>query len=157
MVLQARYKSMTRCVCYHWTSSMKRHTFSFGFGSSFCCSYWPDWSSIGKFSVPLPANTWWLYFSDCFKLIFNLQLFMFFHSIMIFSMASFRAKLLSTRNRMVPHSVARQISNKLDVGDWWLIYMLSRNLDPMIFKDVLEQLLHRLDMRSSPHARDEKS
>lgn len=75
---------------------------------------------------------------------------------MIFSMASFRAKLLSTRNRMVPHSVARQVSQKLDIGDWWLIYMLSRNLDPMIFKDVLEQLLQRLDMRSS-HSRDEKS
>lgn len=78
------------------------------------------------------------------------------YRILMFSMISFRAKLLSTRNRMVPHNVARQIASKLDIGDWWLVYMLSRNLDPIIFKDVLEQLLQRLDMRSS-HSRDEKS
>lgn len=75
---------------------------------------------------------------------------------MIILMPSFRAKLLSARNRMVPSSVAREISQKLDIGDWWLIYMISRNMDPIIFKDLLEQLLHRLDMRNT-HSRDEKS
>lgn len=71
-------------------------------------------------------------------------------------MKGVRARILSARNRMVPGEIARRVSQKLDIGDWWVIYMLSRNLDPIVFKDVLSQLLERLDMRSS-HSRDEKS
>lgn len=52
-----------------------------------------------------------------------------------------RATILNARNRMVPRDVAYAISNHLDIGDWWLIYMLGRNLDPIIFKDVLTQLV----------------
>lgn len=57
---------------------------------------------------------------------------------------------------MIPGDIARRVSQKLDLGDWWLIYMLSRNLDPIVFKDVLAQLLERLELRSSS-SRDEKS
>lgn len=71
-------------------------------------------------------------------------------------MRGVRARILSARNRMIPSEIARKISQKLDIGDWWVIYMLSRNLDPIIFKDVLSQLLERLEMRNS-HSRDEKS
>lgn len=49
---------------------------------------------------------------------------------------------------MVPRDVAYKISKQLDIGDWWLIYMLGRNLDPIVFKDVLKQLSERLEMRS---------
>lgn len=71
-------------------------------------------------------------------------------------MKSVRAKILSARNRLIPGDIARKISHKLDVGDWWLIYMLSRNLDPIVFKDVLAQLLERLEMRNN-HQHDEKA
>lgn len=71
-------------------------------------------------------------------------------------MKGLRAKILSARNRMIPGDIARRVSQKLDLGDWWLIYMLSRNLDPIVFKDVLAQLLERLELRSSS-SRDEKS
>lgn len=80
----------------------------------------------------------------------------FFHSVMIISMKSVRAKILSARNRLVPSELARKISHKLDIGDWWVIYMLSRNLDPIVFKDVLAQLLERLEMRNN-HQSDEKA
>lgn len=55
---------------------------------------------------------------------------------------------MNARNRMVPRDVAYKISKQLDIGDWWLIYMLGRNLDPIVFKDVLKQLTERLEMRS---------
>lgn len=77
-------------------------------------------------------------------------------SIMIITMRSVRTKLLCSRNRLIPSEIARRITQKLDIGDWWLIYMLSRNLDPIVFKDVLSQLLERLEMRNS-HQGDEKS
>lgn len=70
-------------------------------------------------------------------------------------MTSVRVSILSTRNRLVPRDIARKISHKLDVGDWWVIYMLGQNLDPIIYKDVLAQLLDRLEMRNN-HQIDEK-
>ena len=29
---------------------------------------------------------------------------------------------------------------QVDIGDWWIIYMLGRNLDPIIYRDVLADL-----------------
>lgn len=48
--------------------------------------------------------------------------------------------MLNARNRMVPREIAVSVSNKIDIGDWWIIYMLGRNLDPIIYKDVLVEL-----------------
>lgn len=63
-------------------------------------------------------------------------------------MTGVRSAILNARNRMVPRDVAYKISKQLDIGDWWLIYMLGRNLDPIVFKDVLKQLSERLELRS---------
>lgn len=71
-------------------------------------------------------------------------------------MTSVRAVILNARNKMVPRDVAQKISRKLDIGDWWLIYMLGRNLDPIVYRDVLTQLLERLELRSNERE-DEKA
>lgn len=55
-----------------------------------------------------------------------------------------RSEILNARNRMVPKDVAFAISLQLDIGDWWLLYMLGRNLDPIIYKDVLTQLVEEI-------------
>lgn len=47
---------------------------------------------------------------------------------------------------MVPRELARKISKKLDLGDWWLVYMLGRNMDPIIFKDVLTELAEHIEL-----------
>lgn len=59
-------------------------------------------------------------------------------------MPKVRASILNARNRMVPREVVNRVSEELDIGDWWLIYMLGRNLDPIIFKDVLTELSKEL-------------
>lgn len=64
-------------------------------------------------------------------------------------MIGVRSAILNARNRMVPRNIAYKISKQLDIGDWWLIYMLGRNLDPIVYKDVLTQLSERLDMRAA--------
>lgn len=93
-------------------------------------------------------------YSKSLKLIlFSLSL---SYSILIISMTSVRTKILAARNRLIPYEMARKLSQKLDIGDWWLIYMLSRNLDPIVYKDVMAQLLERLEMRNN-HQNDEKS
>lgn len=66
---------------------------------------------------------------------------------MIIFMPTLRARILNARNRMVPREVAQSVSRKTDVGDWWIIYMLGRNLDPIIFKDVMGELAKRIEPR----------
>lgn len=50
MVLPAQYRNTIHFACSRWISSTKRHTFSFGSGTSYCYSCWLDWSSIGEYS-----------------------------------------------------------------------------------------------------------
>lgn len=69
-------------------------------------------------------------------------------------MTNVRAAVLNARNRMVPRKIAVSISKQLDIGDWWLIYMLGRNLDPIIYKDVLEKLNERLKRIADNESRE---
>jgi len=62
------------------------------------------------------------------------------YRLLIIFVPSIRARVLNARNRMVPREIAISVSNKVDIGDWWIIYMLGRNLDPIIYKDVLAEL-----------------
>lgn len=62
------------------------------------------------------------------------------YRLLIIFVPSVRARVLNARNRMVPREIAVAVSNKVDIGDWWIIYMLGRNLDPIIYKDVLAEL-----------------
>uniref|UniRef100_U5EL41 Innexin n=1 Tax=Corethrella appendiculata TaxID=1370023 RepID=U5EL41_9DIPT len=64
---------------------------------------------------------------------------------MIIFMPSIRPRLLNAKNRMMPRETAQAVSRKVDLGDWWIIYMLGQNLDPIIFKDVMTELAKRIE------------
>lgn len=65
----------------------------------------------------------------------------------IFFIPAIRSKILNARNRIVSREVCRVVSNKVDLGDWWIIYMLGRNLDPIIYKDVMGELAKKIEKR----------
>lgn len=69
---------------------------------------------------------------------------------LIIFVPSIRAKVLNARNRMVPREIAYAVSKKTDIGDWWIIYMLGRNLDPIIYKDVLAELAKQIQPKKKP-------
>lgn len=70
------------------------------------------------------------------------------YRLLIIFVPSVRARVLNARNRMVPREIAVSVSNKVDIGDWWIIYMLGRNLDPIIYKDVLVELAKSISVPS---------
>ncbi|KAL7013374.1 hypothetical protein ACKWTF_015360 [Chironomus riparius] len=70
------------------------------------------------------------------------------YRLLIIFVPSIRARVLNARNRMVPREIATSVSNKVDIGDWWIIYMLGRNLDPIIYKDVLAELAKSITVPS---------
>lgn len=75
---------------------------------------------------------------------------------MLLTMPNIRGAVLTARNRILPRDVAENLSRKLDVGDWWILYMLGRNMDPIIYRDIMTQLSDRLDQRPTLRS-DEKS
>lgn len=70
------------------------------------------------------------------------------YRLLIIFVPSVRARVLNARNRMVPREIAVAVSKKVDIGDWWIIYMLGRNLDPIIFRDILAELAKSLPTKN---------
>ncbi|XP_014254652.1 innexin inx1 [Cimex lectularius] len=71
------------------------------------------------------------------------------YRIVILVVPGVRPYLLRARNRMVPMSVAEEISKSTDIGDWWVLYMLGRNMDPLIYKEVITELSKKIQTAAS--------
>jgi len=71
------------------------------------------------------------------------------YRVIIISVPTVRPHLLHARNRMVPREVAAAISRKTDVGDWWILYMLGRNMDPIIYREVVAELAKKIETAAS--------
>uniref|UniRef100_A0A023F3Q9 Innexin n=1 Tax=Triatoma infestans TaxID=30076 RepID=A0A023F3Q9_TRIIF len=71
------------------------------------------------------------------------------YRLIILTCPAVRPILLRTRNRMVTMEVSNAISRKTDIGDWWIIYMLGRNMDPLIFKEVASELAKKIETAAS--------
>jgi len=56
-----------------------------------------------------------------------------------------RYYLLHTFNRMVPPKAFYTVLDKVSYGDWFMLYLLSKNLDPFHYRDVVIHLSDRLD------------
>jgi len=49
----------------------------------------------------------------------------------------------------VAPEIADAISRKTDVGDWWVLYMLGDNIDPIIFREVVSELAKKIETAAS--------
>lgn len=56
-----------------------------------------------------------------------------------------RYVLLHAFNRIVPERYFQTVVDRISYGDWFLLYLLSKNLDIFHFRDVMIQLAERLD------------
>jgi hypothetical protein len=68
-----------------------------------------------------------------------------------------RYYLLHTFNRMVPSKSFYTVLDKVSYGDWFLLYLLSKNLDPFHYRDVVIQLADRLDQDRTGSAKKIRS
>lgn len=71
--------------------------------------------------------------------------------IIIFS-PRMRVYLLRMRYRLVRKDVIDTIVRRSKMGDWFLFYMLGENVDSLIFRDVLQELAHKLNRHDFHHA-----
>ncbi|XP_076246138.1 optic ganglion reduced [Calliopsis andreniformis] len=55
-----------------------------------------------------------------------------------------RPRLLHMSSRLLPIETYRSISKKIELGDWWLLYVLSSNMDSVIYKEFLVELTKKM-------------
>ena len=70
------------------------------------------------------------------------------YRVLISFSSGFRAYLLKIRYRRIKNECVDIIIEKTVVGDWFLLYLLGQNVDPVIFKDVIHELAKKLGYRS---------
>lgn len=72
--------------------------------------------------------------------------FFFFLRISIIYNKDLRRKILQYRSYMfITEDVARSVTNKVSVGDWWVLYMLGKNMDPVIYREVMLEIAKKVD------------
>ena len=70
----------------------------------------------------------------------------------ILAVPRIRPLILHGRNRFIPAEVIQVISNKLQIGDWWILYMLGRNLEPIVYREVVTELSKKVETNESNNA-----
>ncbi|XP_003703064.1 optic ganglion reduced [Megachile rotundata] len=90
----------------------------------------------------------WFWFTILSVLLLGLMV---YRAAIIFAPAV-RPRLLHLSSRLLSIETCYSISRKIDLGDWWLLYVLSSNMDSLIYRDFLQELTKKMGDRQSPAA-----
>lgn len=55
-----------------------------------------------------------------------------------------RLVLLRARSRLSPHDQIKIIASKCQIGDWFVLYQLGKNIDPLVYKQLVADLATKL-------------
>ncbi|XP_015108560.1 innexin inx2 [Diachasma alloeum] len=56
-----------------------------------------------------------------------------------------RLVLLRARSRLSPQDQIETISQRFQIGDWFVLYQLGKNIDPLVYKDLVSDLAQRFE------------
>ena len=82
---------------------------------------------------------WWLW------ILFAISALAVIYDLVVMAFPSSRFYLLANFNRLVPGDAFEIVLDRISYGDWFLLYLLSKNLDPFHYRDVIVQLAQRLE------------
>ncbi|GFT16830.1 innexin inx2 [Nephila pilipes] len=83
-----------------------------------------------------------------FIILANVSSLVLFYRIVLIFWPRCRFLVTSSRARLVKHDHLHTILSRCRLGDWFVLDMLSKNLDSLNFKDVVSDLAKRLDSKS---------
>ncbi|XP_074594491.1 innexin inx2-like [Brevipalpus obovatus] len=67
------------------------------------------------------------------------------YRLFVFSIIRLRAYFLKSRCRLSRTKSLKLICERGNIGDWFLMYMLANNLDPLIIREITDEMGRRLD------------
>lgn len=53
--------------------------------------------------------------------------------------------LLKSRSRLSEEHEISKIASECKIGDWFLLYQLGKNMDPIAYKDFMHELYKKID------------
>ena len=56
----------------------------------------------------------------------------------------FRKHVLRFQLKALPLEITQLFCDNASIGDWWLVYMLSRNIDPTFTKEIMWQIVEKI-------------
>lgn len=56
-----------------------------------------------------------------------------------------RLYLLRARSRLSPQDQIETIAKKCEIGDWFVLYQLGKNIEPIIYKELISDLAKKLE------------
>jgi len=69
------------------------------------------------------------------------------YRLIVLFMPRLREVLLKSRSRLSMMYKVESVCRRLGVGDWFLLYQLGKNIDPLIFKEFIGELYKRVEER----------
>jgi len=73
------------------------------------------------------------------------------YRVILFFWASLRPRVMYQHNRAVALDVFTAFTSKTSIGDWWIMYVLSRNIDPLIYGNIMSKLAKELGNPSNDY------
>ena len=58
-----------------------------------------------------------------------------------------REMLLRARARLAPMYQVETVCRRQSMGDWFLLYQLGKNIDPLVFKEFINDLSNKIEQR----------
>ncbi|XP_011300258.1 innexin inx1 isoform X1 [Fopius arisanus] len=89
----------------------------------------------------------WFWFVILSMLLVGLML---YRAAIIFAPAVRPRLLQLSTARRLSIDTCRNITKKIDLGDWWILYVLSSNMDSLVYRDFLEELTKKVGSTSAP-------
>ncbi|XP_057326133.1 innexin inx2-like [Microplitis mediator] len=67
----------------------------------------------------------------------------------VVALPKLRLMILRARSRISSQSEIQLISNRFQIGDWFVLYQLGKNIDPLVFKQLITDLATRFEGKES--------
>lgn len=71
-----------------------------------------------------------------FLILLPLLTFVVLSRVLVLLSTRIRTNLLYSYSNAIPKEVCKVISEKVDFGDWWLLYFIKNNIDLLTFRDI---------------------
>lgn len=67
------------------------------------------------------------------------------YRLVVIFMPKVRLYLLRGKCKIAPQKEVEIINNKCEIGDWYVLYQMGKNIDPLIFREIISDLSKKLE------------
>ncbi|XP_047469111.1 innexin inx1-like [Penaeus chinensis] len=71
------------------------------------------------------------------------------YRVALFTLPGLRPRAMHKHNKSISLETVQAITNKTSIGDWWILYVLSTNIDPLIYRDIMTTLAKEIETANS--------